>query len=184
MNTIIEGHQPQFAKTVDHLKEELSAIRTGRATPALVEGILIKAYGTKTPLLQLATITTPDSKSIMVEPWDKSVIKEIEKGLNDADLGLSVGNEGKHLRLSIAALTEETRNDLIKVLNQKAENTRRTIRGLRDNIKEEIQKAERNKEITEDDKYKMQKDLDEFTNNYNEKIKEMVAKKENEIKTI
>ena len=184
MDTILENHRSEFESTVNHFKEELASVRTGRATPALVENILIEAYGTKTPLRQLASINTPDSRTLMVDPWDKSVIKEIEKDLNEASLGFSVTNEGKNLRLTIATLTEETRNDLIKALNQKAENTRKNVRGLRDKIKEEIQEAEKDKEITEDDRYKLQKDLDELTNSYNVKIKEMVEKKEIEVKTI
>ncbi|MFH1173270.1 MAG: ribosome recycling factor, partial [bacterium] len=95
MDSIIENHRPDMDKALAHFKEEMGTIRTGRANPGLVEGVLVEAYGTRTPLLQLASITTPDSRNIIVEPWDKSVIKEIEKALNNANLGLSVGNEGK-----------------------------------------------------------------------------------------
>ncbi len=184
MHVIIDSHQPEFENAINHLKDELASLRTGRASPALVEGIPIEAYGTKSPLRQLASITTPDSKTILVDPWDKNVIKEIEKSINDANLGLSVVNEGKHLRLVIASLTEETRKDLIKVLNQKAENTRKTLRSLRDEIKEKIQRAEKEKEISEDEKFRLQKNLDEITAEYNNKIKELVEKKEKEIMTI
>lgn len=184
MDSLIDSYRPSMEKAITHFKEELASIRTGRANPAMVEGIVVEAYGTKTPLLQLATITTPDNKTIMVDPWDKSVIKEIEKALTVANLGLSVGNEGKHLRLVVSPLTEETRHNLIKTLNQRAENSRKTLRGIRDDAKDAIQEAEKNKEISEDEKYRLQKSLDEMTSNYNDQIKELTDKKEAEIKTI
>lgn len=184
MTTIIDNHQSEYENIINHFKNELGALRTGRATPALVEGVLVEAYGVKTPLLQLATITAPDSRTIIVDPWDKNVIKEIEKAVSSANLGLNAVNEGRNLRIVIPSLTEETRKNLTKVLNQKAEDSRKALRSLRDKIKEEIQKAEKEKIIGEDEKFRLQKKLDEATTEYNDKIKELVEKKEKEIMTI
>lgn len=184
MNIYLEKHQQEFELTITHLKKELESLRTGRATPALVENILVEAYGAKTPLEHLASITTPEPKTIVIQPWDKNIIKEIEKALSSKNLGIQPVNEGNLIRLTLAPLTEESRRELLKILSHKLEQARISLRNTRDKIKEEIVTAEKNKEITEDDKYRYQKELDEFTAQYTEKIKELGEKKTNEMITI
>ncbi|MFH1225979.1 MAG: ribosome recycling factor [bacterium] len=184
MNSFIDDHQTDFENILNHLRQEVSAIRTGRASPVLVEKIMVDAYGAKSPLIQLAGITATDSRTILIEPWDKNVIKEIEKAVNESGLGLNAVNEGRHLRISIPSLTEESRRDLLKMLNQKAEDSRQTLRVLRDDVKSEIQQAEKDKAMGEDEKFRWQKKLDEVTGEYNERIKGLVEKKEKEIMTI
>jgi ribosome recycling factor len=180
----IENYKPEFEKALEHLKIEISALRTGRATPALVEDIFVDAYGVKTPLKGLASVSVSDPKTLLVEPWDKGVLKEIEKSIQLANIGINPVNEGTRLRLSIPPLTEESRMELIKILQQKLEQSRISLRSIRDKIRGEITEAEREKQITEDDRYRLQEKLDEMVEEYHFRIKEMGDQKEKEIMTI
>lgn len=184
MVNILDVHKPEFTKVLDHLKTELSSLRTGRAHPSLVENIMVEAYGVKTPIRGLATITVIDPKTLVIEPWDKSVIKEIEKAIQLANIGVNPVNEGTKLRLSMPQLTEESRKELIKVLGQKLEQARISLRGIRDKIREEIVNAEKTKQITEDDKYRLQEELDKLVKEKNDQIKSIGEKKEQELMTI
>jgi len=178
----LDQYHEQFDKVIEHLKLDLGSIRTNRATPALLENIQVEIYGSKMPLIQMASIQAPESKMLTVEPWDKQVIKEVEKAIQTASLGLSVANEGTFLRITIPPMTDETRQELVKVLNNKLESGRQSIRGVRDNVKEEINTAGKNKDISEDEKYKLIDDLDELTRQYNDQIKTIGENKEEEIK--
>lgn len=181
---IIAQYQPRFQGALDHLQEELKSLRTGRATPALVEDIKIEAYGAMTPLVGLASITCPDSKSVVIEPWDKGLVKDIEKGLQEAKLGINPTVAGAVIRLNMPPMTEETRRDLTKVLHDKLEHTRIQIRNIRDELKGEILEAEKNNEITEDDRYRLLEQMDKEIGGWNDKIKETGEAKEKEIMTI
>lgn len=178
----LNQYYEQFDKTLEHLKADIGSIRTNRATPALLENIQVEIYGSKMPLIQVASIQAPEPKMLTVEPWDKQVIKDVEKTLQTASLGLSIKNEGTFLRITIPPMTEDTRKELFKVLNNKLENARQAVRGVRDNVKDEINSAEKNKEISADEKYKLIEDLDKLTHDYNDKIKEIGVNKEEEIK--
>ncbi len=178
----LDQYHDQFDKAIEHLKLDLGSIRTNRATPALLENIQVEIYGSKMPLIQVASIQAPESKMLTVEPWDKQVIKDVEKAIQTASLGLSVANEGTFLRITIPPMTDETRQELIKVLNNKLESARQAVRGVRDNVKDEINLAEKNKEISEDEKYKLIDALDELTRQYNDQIKTIGENKEEEIK--
>ncbi len=181
---IIESHQEGFRKAIDFLKRDVQTIRTNRANPELVSHILIEVYGTKTPLEQLATLSVPEPRTIVIQPWDKNVIKEIEKSLTKADIGtMPVINEGV-IRLILPPLNEERRNDLVKVLHLKLENARKSLRAIRDSIRDEIVKAERAKEISEDDKYRLFEKLDKATGDYQEEVKTVGERKEKEITSI
>jgi len=181
---IIESHQEEFRKAIDFLKRDVQTIRTNRANPELVSHILIEVYGTKTPLEQLATLSVPEPRTIVIQPWDKNVIKEIEKSLTKADIGtMPVINEGV-IRLILPPLNEERRNDLVKVLHLKLENARKSLRAIRDSIRDEIVKAERAKEISEDDKYRLFEKLDKATGDYQEEVKTVGERKEKEITSI
>ncbi len=184
MINLIEKYKPEFDKVVEYLKNELSALRTGRATPALVENILVEAYGVKTPIKGLGGISVPDPKTILIEPWDKGILKEMEKAIHLANIGISPVIEGGRIRLVISPLTEESRKELIKVLQQKLEKSRISLRGIRDKTRSEILEAEREKQITEDDRYRLQEKLDELVEEFNFKIKEIGEQKEKEIMTI
>jgi ribosome recycling factor len=180
----IDDYKESFEKNLEHLKKELAVIRTGRASPSLVENILIEAYNTKMPLKQLSIITVTEAKSLVIQPWDKTIIKEIEKQLAQTNLEATVRNEGNLLRVIMPPLTEENRKNLVKILNQKLENTRIAIRGLRDEIRGKILTAEKNKEISEDEKFRLLEKLDTATKSYINKVEELGEKKKEEILTI
>lgn len=184
MNQFIEKYKNEFENAFEFLKKEVSSLRIGRASPALVENIHIDAYGVKTPIVQLASITSPDARSITIQPWDKSVIKHIEKGIIEANIGINPVNEGNIIRITMPHLTQEDREKLVKILLQKAEQSKIKIRLVRDKVREDILKAEKNKEITQDDKYDFLKEIDEFTKKQNDTIEQFSENKEKEIMTI
>ncbi len=184
MALIIDNYKSDLEKTIEILKGELATLRVGRANPLMVENILVEAYGTRTPLKQLASIGVPEARTILIQPWDKTINKDIEKAIIQANIGINPVNEGQQIRLTIPPLTEESRKELTKSVGEKMEKTRIAIRQIRDRIREEIVKKEKNKEITEDDKYDLQKKLDNLVKDCNEKIKELGEKKEQEIMTI
>ncbi|MFA6391377.1 MAG: ribosome recycling factor [Patescibacteria group bacterium] len=171
-------------KAVDHLRLELSKIRSGRATPNLVENIQVECYGNKSPLVQLATITAPDQGSLLIQPWDKSVMKEIEKAIYASEIGLSPVNEGPHIRVSIPTLTEEKRLELVKLINVKVEDARIAIRASREASIKILRAQEKEKTISEDELFATQKGLQQETDSFIERIKEISEKKEKEIMTV
>ena len=184
MELILDNYKPDFDRVLENLAEDLSTLRVGRANPIVVENILVEAYGVKTPIKQLASITVPEARTILIQPWDKTLSKEIEKAITVANIGINPVNEGSQIRLTIAPLTEESRKELTKSVGEKIEKARIAIRQTRDKAKDEIIKKEKNKEITEDDKYNLQKKLDEMVKSYNEDIKSVGEKKEQEIMTL
>lgn len=184
MNPYLEAKQKDFIGALDFFKKEISALRTGQANPSVLDTVQVEAYGVLNPLNAVANISVSDSRSILIAPWDKSVIKSIEKAIIEADLGLGVVNEGDKIRLSVPPLTEENRRDLVKKLNEKMEKVRVILRGVRDNIKSVIEKAEDDKEISEDDKFRFIKELDEFSAKKNEELKSMRDRREKDIMEI
>lgn len=184
MEPILEMHKKEFDKSLEILNNDLATMRVGRANPMIVENLLIEAYGSKTPLKQLASISVPEARTILIQPWDKTVSKDIEKGIIVANIGINPVNEGSQIRLTIPPLTEESRKELTKAVGEKMEKSRIAIRQTRDKVRDEISQQEKNKDITEDDKYNLQKQLDEMVKDYNEKIKLAGDKKEKEIMTI
>ncbi|NMB48011.1 ribosome recycling factor [Candidatus Kuenenbacteria bacterium] len=178
----LEQYHPEFDKVIEHIKVDIGTLRTNRATPSMLENLMVEVYGSKMPLNQLGSIQAPEPRMLTVEPWDKSVLKNIEKAIQTASLGLNVSSEGTFLRIALSPMTEETRKELIKVLNDKLESGRRSLRGVRDDVKEAILAAEKNKEITEDERYKLVEGLDKLVREYNDKVEELGKKKEEEIK--
>jgi len=181
---ILSQYNSDFSDVFEFLKLDLASLRTGRATPALVENISVEAYGSRTGIIGLASISVPDARTIVIEPWDKSLLKEIEKGIAEAKLGLNPVVQGKLIRVSLPALTEEGRRDLIKVMNEKLEQARISIRGVREKARADVMKAEKDGEITEDEKYRTLEQLDKTVAAQNEKVKKMGEDKEKEVMTI
>ncbi len=181
---VIEKYKEKFNQEIEKLKKELSKIRTGRASSALLESIFVEAYGVKTPILQLANISIPEPRVMVIQPWDKSIVKDMEKAISISDLGASVKNEGDILRVILPDLTEESRKKLVKLVGERMEKTRIALRLIRDEAKEEIKKMESAKEITEDDKYSLIEELDKTIKEFNAKIEEIGKKKEEEIMTV
>jgi len=184
MNKFISAKQEDLSKAVDFFKKEINGLRTGRANPGILEGIQADAYGVKTPINGLASVTVQDGQCIVIAPWDKNVAKDIEKAIVEADLGLGVVNEGDKIRLTVPRMTEENRKDLVKKLNERMEKAKISVRQIRDEVKQDIEAAEEGKEIAEDDKFRFVKELDEFISKTNEEIKNIRDKKEEEIMTI
>ena len=181
---IIEQHKPEFEKGLEMLKNELTTLRVGRANPMMVEGILVDAYGSKMPIKQMASITVPEARTLLIQPWDKALSKEVEKAIIQANIGISPVNEGAQIRLTVPQLTEENRKELVKQVREKLEKIKIVFRQVRDKIKDTIGKMEKDKELTEDDRFLLLKKLDETTKEYTTKAEEMSDKKEDEIMTI
>lgn len=184
MVEMLNEYHGEFQAVLDHLKQEVSALRTGRATPSIVENVQVEAYGSRTALVGLASISCPEPRSIVVEPWDKSIVKDIERGIIEAKLGLNPVVQGSIIRVPLPALTEESRRELIKVMNEKLENARISVRNVREKAKSAIQATEKAKEISEDEKYKLLEQLDKTSAGWNEKIKHVGEEKEKEIMTV
>jgi len=184
MNQFIELKQAELQNAVDFFKKDIASLRIGRVSPSLLEGIQVKAYGAKSLINSLANINLSDGSSIIVAPWDKNIIKEIEKAIVEANLGINVVNEGDRIRITIPPMTEENRKDIVKKLNEKLEKSRIAIRQIREDIKGLIETAEENKEISEDEKFRFIKELDEEVGKRNNEIKELRDKKEEEIMTV
>ncbi len=184
MSPLITEHEAEFEKAIEHLKNEIGTIRGNRANPGLVEEVKVEAYGSVMTLKELASITLAEPRVLAIQPWDKSVLKEIERGLNTADLNLGIVNDGTMIRISFPALTAESRQALLKVLGQKLEQARVQIRQIRDRVKERIIAAEREKEMSEDERYGAQEDLDELTKTYTEQVAAVGARKEEELLTV
>ncbi len=177
-------HNEKFDKAIDHFKQELGGLRTGRANPALVENVMVESYGSKMPLTHIASVSIPDAKTIAIQPWDKGNIGPIEKAIQAANIGLNPVNDGMLIRLSIPSMTEERRKEMVKLLGQISEKAKIAIRNVREEIIKEFKKQQEEENLTEDDLAGMKKDLQEVVDKYNEQVKEITAFKEKEIMTI
>ena len=168
-------------KVIEHFKNEITVLRTGRATPALVEDLAVDYYGTKTPLKALASISTPDPKQILIQPWDKGALQPIEKAIQSSQLGLNPIVDGVYVRLNLPQLTEERRKDLTKILGQKAEEAKISVRKAREEALKEVEEQEKKKEISEDEKFRKKSEAQKTVDETNKKIEEIVSAKEKEI---
>ena len=177
----IEQKKPEFEKSIEHFKEELNQLRTGRASSALVEGLLVDYYGVKSPLKQVASVSIPEPRTIVISPWDKGSLVNIEAAIRESQLNLNPMNDGQVIRVNIPALNEERRKELVKILNQKAEDGKISIRRIREELWDSIQEMQKEGKIGEDDKFLGKDKLQEVVDEYNEKIEEIRKKKEEEI---
>ncbi|HUT22064.1 MAG TPA: ribosome recycling factor [Candidatus Bipolaricaulota bacterium] len=184
MNEFISKFKEAFENSMDFFREELSKIRTGRANPAMVEGLFADAYGAPTPLKQLASISVPEARSLRIEPWDKTLLKSIEKAISEANLGVSTSIDDTVVRVVFPQMTEESRKNLVKLLGEKLETAKISVRQLRDKVKEEIEKAFKASELTEDNRYAYREELDKHVEALNKNLEEMAEKKRKEIMTI
>ena len=178
---IIPQTETRMKKAIEALRHELTTIRTGRAAPALVEGLEVDAYGTPMPLIQLAQIHAPEPRMIQIQPYDRSLIKPIEKAILASDLALTPSNDGQVIRLPITALTEERRKDLVKLLHKKVEEGRVEIRTLRRHSHDEMRKKEKEAGISEDEFKRLEHQLQTLTDRYIAQVDEVGKAKEKEI---
>jgi ribosome recycling factor len=181
---VLESTKQEMEKTVAALKKDLSHVRTGRASTALLEGITVEYYGTKTPLNQVATLSAPEATLLVIQPYDKSVIQAIEKAIKASDLGLNPLNDGKLIRVPIPALTEERRRDLVKHIKKLAEEYRVGVRSHRRDALEMLKDLEKEREITEDDRRQAAEKIEALTKQYVERVDQTLKSKENEIMAV
>jgi len=178
---IIADMKGRMEKTISNLKKEFMKLRTGRATPALLEGIKVECYGTTMPLEQVASISVPESRLLVVKPWDKNILADIEKAILKSDLGLTPQNDGRLIRIAIPALSEERRKELAKVAKKMAEESKIAIRNIRRDTNDFFKDLKKNKEISEDDMYRALDEVQKVTDEYIEKVEDALDEKVKEI---
>ncbi|MEI6126141.1 MAG: ribosome recycling factor [Pseudomonadota bacterium] len=178
---LLKNLKVEMDKSIEALEKEFTKVRTGRASISLLDGVRVDYYGTPTPLQQLATISIPEARLITIQPWDATILKEIEKSIQKADLGLTPGNDGKMIRVAIPPLTEERRKDLVKVVKKIAETAKVAIRNHRRKTNDDLKALKNEKKIAEDDLFKSQDDVQKMTDDYIKKCDDLTKLKEDEI---
>jgi ribosome recycling factor len=178
---ILREAAERMQAAIDALEEDLSAIRTGRASPALIERLPVVYYGANTPLIQLASISVPEPRQLLIRPFDPTTLKDIERAILASDLGLTPNSDGKMIRLSLPQLTEERRLELVRVVNNRMEETRVRIRNTRRDLIRDLREFEKEGLISEDDQERGEKELQELTDKLNKKVEEVGERKEKEI---
>ncbi|WP_049757190.1 ribosome recycling factor [Ammonifex degensii] len=168
-------------KAVEHFKKDLAAIRTGRASPALLEKVMVDYYGVPTPVNQLATITAPEPRLLVIQPWDRSIINEIEKAILKSDLGLTPNNDGQVIRLILPQLTQERREELVRVARKRAEEARVAIRNIRREANDELKEKQKKENVSEDEIKRLQGEVQKLTEKYIKEVDNLLAAKEKEI---
>ena len=176
--------QERMQKSLDHLASEFATVRAGRANAGVLDHIQVEYYGTPTPIQQIASISSPDPRSLVIQPWDSSILKGIEKAILTSDLGINPTNDGKCIRLLFPQLTEERRKDLAKQVKKYGEECKVAIRNIRRDAMDSYKKQQKASEITEDDLKGLEKDMQKMTDEYIKKVDDMTAKKEKELYAI
>lgn len=183
-NAIMNDTKTKMGNAIQAFSRDLASIRAGRATPSLLDKITVEYYGAPTPINQVAGISVPEARLIMIQPYDKTVLSEIEKAIMKSDLGLSPSNDGNVIRLAVPALTEERRKDLVKQVKKEGEDAKVVIRNIRRDANDEFKKLEKKSEITADDLRGYSDDVQDMTNTHIAKIDDMVKDKETEIMAV
>jgi len=178
---LLKDAKQRMTKSVDNFTDELTKIRTGRATPALLDTIRVDYYGQQTPLNQVATVSAPEPRLLAIQPWEKNMLAEIERAVLKADLGLNPGNDGTMIRIPIPQLSEERRKDLVKLVHKFAEEGRIAIRNIRRDANEHLKKLEKDHRISEDELHQYLDEVQELTNSFIVRIDEIMQSKENEV---
>jgi len=181
IDDIYQDTRERMGKSLDALGNELKRVRTGRASLSIMDGIRVDYYGTPTPLNQMASLSVPESRLIMIQPWDVSVIKDIEKAILKSDLGLTPSSDGKLIRISIPPLTEERRKELVKVIQKISEDYKIAVRNIRRDSNEMLKSLKKDGDISEDDAFKAQDQVQKITDEHIKKIDEVFKDKEKEI---
>ena len=171
-------------QAVKHYKKELSHIRAGKAQPSILDGVKVEYYGSQTPLNQLANVSAPEARLLTVEPFDKSALEDIEKAIMSAGLGLNPSNDGNIIRIPLPILSEERRKDLVKKVNELAEEARISIRNTRRDANDEVEKKVQSESLPEDSLYEAEEEIQELTDQHTDKVEELSEKKEKEIMTV
>lgn len=178
---IMQDAEGRMQKAVDALEHDLRAMRTGRASPAILERVTVDYYGVPTPINQLATITVPEARLLMIKPWDQTSMRSIERAILESDLGLNPNNDGKVIRLVLPQLTEERRRDLVRQMHRRLEEARVAVRNVRRDALSDLQEFQREGEISEDDLYRGRDQMQELTDRYIAQVESVGRAKEAEI---
>jgi ribosome recycling factor len=178
---VLKDCERKMQGVIEATKQSFSTVRTGRANPALLDRIQVEYYGTLTPLNQLSTVSAPEARLLLIQPWDKNAIKDIERAILKSDLGLTPNSDGSVIRLSIPALTEERRKDLVRLVRKEAEDKRIGVRNIRREANEVLRELEKEGSVSEDERHRSEADVQELTDRYIEKINELLEAKENEV---
>ncbi|MEW5816818.1 MAG: ribosome recycling factor [Spirochaetota bacterium] len=181
MQSVKARTEEKMKKSIASLQEELSAVRTGRASAALFEKIKVEYYGQPTPLNQVATISVPEARLVVIQPWDKSIIGEIEKAIHKSELSVNPSNDGKVIRINIPPLTEERRKELVKLAKNTAEQCRVAVRNIRREANEELKKKQKDGDLSEDEEKRGTDDIQKLTDDYIKEINRILEAKEREI---
>ena len=181
ISLILEDAETRMGKTVDSLRQELTRIRTGKANPALLDNIRVSCYDQDMPLKQVANIAVPDPRQIVVQPWDKSILSNIEKAIQKADLGLNPNNDGSFIRIPIPSLTEDRRRDLVKAVKKMVEDAKIALRNIRRDANEQLKSGEKDSEFSEDESRRAQDKVQDLIDNKTSDIEELLKRKEQEI---
>ena len=181
---IVEASDLRMKDAVNYLEEDLKTYRVGKANPSIFNGVTVDYYGTPTPILQVASVTTPDAKTIAIQPWERSMIGKIEKAILDANVGLTPSNNGEIIRCMVPPLTEERRRELIKKAKAQGETTKVTIRNVRRDGIDLLKKAQKNEGLSEDGEKEGEEELQKVTDKWVKKVDEIIAAKEKDILTV
>ena len=184
MKEIIKQHEEKMGKTIDVLSKELAAIRAGRANPGVLNKLTVEYYGTPTPLPQVAAVSSPDPRTLQIQPWDASILRDIEKAIQTSDLGLNPQNDGKVIRLSFPPLTEERRKELVKQCAKIGEDAKVAIRNIRHDAMDKFKERKKKNEATEDEVKDAEQQVQKITDKYVKEIDGIVAKKSAELKEV
>ena len=181
LESVLAATERKMDSSINALKRELSTIRTGRATPALIENVAVDYYGVSTPLNQIASISAPDARAIMVQPWDKQALQEIEKSLIKSDMGFNPSNDGNNITVPVPPLNTERRQDMVKLLKRKIEDGKVSIRNVRRDGQDRLRKKEKDKDISQDESRRAQDQLQKATDGHTKTVDQVAAAKEAEI---
>lgn len=181
ISEIKEQTTSKMTKSIEALRVELATVRAGRATPSLLEKVMVEYYGTPTPVTQVASVTVPEPRMIVIQPWEKNLIKDIEKAIMKSDLGLNPNSDGVAIRLNLPQLTEERRKELVKVVHKKSEDARIVVRNIRRDANDSLKKLEKAKEITEDEIKKATEEIQKLTDKFIKEVDAVMANKEKEV---
>ena len=184
MNVDFKDYSRRMDKALEHLEEEFGAVRAGRATPKVLDRINVEYYGSETPLNGVATISTPDARTLVIQPWDTKLLKDIQKAIQTSDLGINPQNDGRVIRLVFPQLTEDRRKDLVKQVKKYAEDAKVAMRNVRRDGMDYVKKLKKNAEITEDDQKKAEKDLQDLLDKMIKKVDASMAAKEKELMSL
>lgn len=184
IDQIISSHKAEFDKVMEHYGHELNSVRTGRANPALLSTVAVESYGAKMPLEHIASVSVSDARTLTISPWDKSQLAAIDKAIQVANLGFNPSNDGNVIRITIPAMSEERRKEMVKMVGQIGEKARIGIRNVREDVIKEMKKAEADGKISKDDLTHGQKKLQEVIDKLNEEVKKFAEDKEKEVMTV